>query len=95
MSGSAFTHNNTPQFDHPYHQALLDSVSKLLPGEGVIKTAMPGMTVFRGCHHRAARPFIYNPGIAVVLQGHKIGRVGAREFYYGPGQYLLQTLPIP
>lgn len=95
MSGFAFTHNNTPQFDHRYHQALLESVSKLLIGERVIKTSRSGMTIFLGSHHRAARPFIYNPGIAVVLQGRKIGRVDAREFPYGPGQYLLQTLPIP
>ena len=85
----------TTGVSQPYHLTLLDKVNQLLPREGVITTAIPGLTVFHSCHHRPARPFIYNPGIAVVLQGHKIGRVGSREFHYGPGQYLLQTLPIP
>lgn len=95
MSTTALIPNQASRVSHPYQHALLDRVNQLLPQEGVITTAIAGLTVFHSCHHRPARPFIYNPGTAVVLQGHKIGRVGGREFHYGPGQYLLQTLPIP
>lgn len=84
-----------PVTSHAYHQALLTSVSALVPEEGIVDTCINGVTVFRSCKHNPAKPLIYNPCVAVILQGYKIGHVGAEKIYYGPGEYLLQTLPLP
>lgn len=40
-------------------------------------------------------PLMYEPSLIIVAQGRKIGYLGDREIHYGPGQYLVQTLPLP
>ncbi|WKE64194.1 AraC family transcriptional regulator [Gallaecimonas kandeliae] len=57
--------------------------------------ALPEVVLF-SCHQQMPRaPLIYQPSLILIAQGHKVGYLGDREIHYGPGNYLVQTLPLP
>ncbi|KAA0011300.1 AraC family transcriptional regulator [Billgrantia pellis] len=74
---------------------LIGLLAPLAEREGFTETPLAGVSLMAMHRPRPRTPLIYEPGLFVVVQGNKIGYLGNREIHYGPGHYLVQTLPLP
>ncbi|WP_110670518.1 AraC family transcriptional regulator [Salinicola halophilus] len=74
---------------------LAEAIAPLAVGEGFIDTAVEGVRLIAAHCSHARTPLIYEPGLFVIAQGDKIGYLGERVIHYGPGNYLVQALPLP
>lgn len=74
---------------------LAEAITPLVDGEGFLDTAVEGVRLIASHCSYARTPLIYEPGIFVIAQGDKIGYLGERVIHYGPGNYLVQALPMP
>ncbi|MDT8895256.1 AraC family transcriptional regulator [Halomonas sp. I1] len=75
--------------------SLVDLLAPLVEGDGYTPTQLPGVSLMAMHRPSGRTPMIYEPSLIIVAQGYKIGYLGDREIHYGPGQYLVQTLPLP
>lgn len=75
---------------------LVSLITSLLRSDHFSENQLPGITLLQ-CYRSIARtPILYNqPGIVLIAQGRKVGYLGDKEIHYNPGQYLVQTLPLP
>lgn len=74
---------------------LVELIEPLIGHDGYTATSLPSVTLM-SLHRPVARtPLMYEPSLHIVAQGYKVGYLGSREIHYGPGQYLVQTLPLP
>jgi AraC-like DNA-binding protein len=64
-------------------------------GEGLTRTALPGVSVF--CAPTTTEPLgdMVEPTLAVVAQGAKTTVLNGRPFTYGPGQFLIVSVELP
>nr|WP_163504025.1 AraC family transcriptional regulator [Halomonas socia] len=74
---------------------LVDLLAPLIESDGYTATPLPGVSLMAMHRAHGPAPLIYDPSLIIVAQGHKVGYLGAREIHYGPGHYLVQTLPLP
>ncbi|WP_341864695.1 AraC family transcriptional regulator [Salinicola socius] len=74
---------------------LARTLAPLATTDGFSDTAIDGVKLIAsGCSHPRT-PLIYEPGLFVIAQGDKIGYLGDRVIHYGPGNYLVQAMPLP
>lgn len=74
---------------------MKDLIRPLVECDGFSDTSLPGVRLVC-CHEDIGRtPMLYEPSLTIIAQGRKIGYLGEREIHYNPGQYLVQTLPLP
>jgi AraC-like DNA-binding protein len=69
--------------------------NKLLSFEGTMETIIPGVYFHRATKSSARQPLIYNSGIIIVGQGHKIIHFPEHQIQYGAGDYLVLGVPVP
>ncbi|MDY6905473.1 MAG: AraC family transcriptional regulator [Thermodesulfobacteriota bacterium] len=62
---------------------------------GLFESRLKGVRLFKETQHLPRRPMVYDPGICIVLQGHKIGYLGGRKFRYDASHYLVTTVTMP
>jgi AraC-like DNA-binding protein len=64
-------------------------------GEGVTRTALPGVSVLRA--PRATEPLgdVVEPTLGVIAQGMKQTTLNGHSFTYGPGQFLIVSVELP
>lgn len=74
---------------------LVELIRPLIERDGLTETALPAVSLFRLHEPHERTPLLYEPSLKIIAQGHKIGYLGDREIHYYPGQYLVQTLPLP
>ena len=74
---------------------LAELIRPLISGEGFTPTSLSDVALF--CLHEPMErsPLLYQPSLTIVAQGEKVGYLGDRVIEYHPGQYLVQTLPLP
>lgn len=63
--------------------------------EGLTPSRLDGVCFFKTAHDLPRTPLIYEPGIYVVAQGHKIGYLGDRQFRYDADNYLVVSMATP
>jgi len=63
--------------------------------DGSVNTGITGVRYFRLRKPHAREPMLYDKGIIIVGQGHKIGHVGEKTFRYDANHYLVLGMPIP
>lgn len=74
---------------------LAATLKPLIEKEGFSETPIEGVRLIASeCGHPRT-PLIYEPGLFVIAQGDKIGYLGERVIHYGPGNYLVQAMPLP
>jgi len=74
---------------------LARTLAPLVAADGFSDTAIDGVKLIAsGCSH-PRMPLIYEPGLFFIAQGDKIGYLGDRIIHYGPGNYLVQAMPLP
>ncbi|GAB2722671.1 AraC family transcriptional regulator [Halomonas garicola] len=74
---------------------LIELIAPLVERDGYTTTLLPSVTLMALRRPVPRTPLIYEPSLNIVAQGYKVGYLGDREIHYGPGQYLVQTLPLP
>ncbi|MEL6218849.1 MAG: AraC family transcriptional regulator [Pseudomonadota bacterium] len=62
---------------------------------GIADTDLPGLRYFWSRQSRPPTPVVYEPGIVIIGQGHKVGYLGERVFRYDPDTCLVVTVPMP
>jgi AraC-like DNA-binding protein len=74
---------------------LARTLAPLVITDGFSDTAIDGVKLIASeCSHPRT-PLIYEPGLFVIAQGDKVGYLGDRVIHYGPGNYLVQAMPLP
>jgi AraC-like DNA-binding protein len=74
---------------------LSELLNDMTPVEGgSVKSAVPGVRLFKGTKHIRRRPLVYNPGICIVASGHKIAHLGGRSFRYDANNYLVTSVSM-
>ena len=63
--------------------------------DGPSESRLKGVLFFKETKHIPRRPMVYNPGICIVAQGHKIGYLGGQKFRYDANSYLVTTVTMP
>ena len=74
---------------------LADVISPLVKSDGMTATPLPGVSLLCLSRLQVRTPLLYEPSLTIIAQGRKTGYLGDREIHYDPGQYLVQTLPLP
>jgi len=63
--------------------------------DGPSGSRLDGVLFFQETTHVPRRPMVYNPGICIVVQGHKIGYLGGQTFRYDANHYLVTSVTMP
>lgn len=69
--------------------------NQLLSFEGTMETIITGVYFHRASKSSPRQPLIYNSGIIVVGQGHKVIHFTDHKIQYGAGDYLVLGVPVP
>ncbi|HQM56738.1 MAG TPA: AraC family transcriptional regulator [Methanoregulaceae archaeon] len=72
---------------------LLKSIP--LADGGASESRLKGVRFFKETQHIPRRPMVYDPGICIVVQGHKIGYLGGQKFQYDASNYLVTSVTMP
>ena len=62
---------------------------------GATESRLTGVRSFKDTQPVPRRPMLYNPGICIVAQGHKIGYLGGHTFRYDADNYLVTSVAMP
>jgi AraC-like DNA-binding protein len=70
-------------------------MAQLAPHEGVNKTHLPGVHVFRSSKYGSRGPMCYSQGVLIVGQGKKRVYLDDQSFDYDSQHSLVMTVPLP
>lgn len=73
----------------------LDAALGLSQHQGFIDTPIEGVRFFRATRPVPRAPLLYDTGLIIVGQGHKIAHLDGRSFRYDVEQYLIVSVPLP
>ena len=59
------------------------------------ESRLEGVRFFKSTQPLSRKPMVYEPGICIVAQGHKIGYLGDRKFQYDANNYLVTSVTMP
>jgi len=74
---------------------IVQLVDKLAKVEGVSKTYLPQVHVYRSSKESGRAPLLYNQGIIFVAQGEKKIYTDKATYTYNPENFLVITVPLP
>lgn len=75
---------------------MLKNLKIFLTGsDGATESRLQGVRFFKETKHIPRKPMLYNPGICIVAQGHKIGYLGNHTFRYDADNYLVTSVAMP
>lgn len=63
--------------------------------EGFSESRLPGVRFFKALQTVPRCPLVYDPGICIVAQGHKVGYLGSTSFPYDENNYLVTSVTMP
>ncbi|MBS7457281.1 AraC family transcriptional regulator [Coralloluteibacterium stylophorae] len=75
--------------------ALADAIARHAPHDGMLPTAIPGLTLIRTSAPTLPMPVVYEPSVCLVAQGRKRALLGTTAFDYMPGTHLLASVGLP
>ena len=74
---------------------LADLVSARTTTEGIHKTIIPGVELFRINAPSGCVSTVYEPSLCVIAQGRKVVELGDREIVYGALSYMVSSVDLP
>lgn len=74
---------------------MVELLSNLVPEEGVRQDVIDRVDLFRITGSSPRTPQTYDPGIIILAQGEKEIFIGDDFYTYGPGNYLVLSVPLP
>jgi AraC-like DNA-binding protein len=63
--------------------------------DGAYESRLKGVFFFKETQHIPRKPMVYDPGICIVVQGHKMGYLGGQKFRYDAKNYLVTSVTMP
>ena len=66
-----------------------------LTDKGSTESRLKGVRLFKSTQPIPRKPVVYDPGICIVAQGHKIGYLGDQVFRYDANNYLVVSVTMP
>lgn len=63
--------------------------------EGFSESRLAGIRFFKALRTVERCPLVYDPGICIVAQGHKVGFLGGQTFPYDANNYLVTSVTMP
>src|SRR4051794_23708481 len=79
----------------PMCRRLADLVSARMPQEGIYKTDIPGLEMFRVDTPTGCTSVVYEPSLCVIAQGSKTVQLGDREIVYGALSCMVSSVDLP
>lgn len=79
----------------PLRARLAAGILRHLPAEGDRDTAVPGLSFHRRDGFCPPVSVIYEPSLAVVVQGRKQVLLGAESYEYDAGHFILTSVDLP
>jgi len=76
-------------------QDLTERVARLAPVDGTHQSAVPSLALIRGSVPTVCMPTVYQPCLAVVVQGRKRVVLNEEVFYYDALNYLVVSVTLP
>ena len=76
-------------------QELSARVARLTPFDGSHQSALPSLTLTRGSVPTVCMPTVYQPCLAVVVQGRKRALLNEEVFHYDALNYLVVSVTLP
>lgn len=90
------TDQDSPDALQPARAALIAQVLRQLPGPGLhALPGLPGVSLFRSDALSGEVCGVYEPSVAVILQGRKRVSVGADTLVYDAQHFLITSLDLP
>src|SRR4051812_25702942 len=77
------------------HSRLACLLGKIAVEEGMRRTPVEGVEVFRASAPIPRAPIVYLPRILIVGQGRKRAFLGGEAYVYDPYNYLVLSVPLP
>src|SRR6267142_3906745 len=77
------------------HQELSARVARLTPFDGTHQSALPSLAMTRGSVPTMCMPTVYQPCLAVVVQGRKRALLNDEVFHYDALNYLVVSVTLP
>jgi AraC-like DNA-binding protein len=62
---------------------------------GSSESRLKGVRFFKSSQPIPRKPVVYDPGICIVAQGHKVGYLGGQVFQYDANNYLVISVTMP
>jgi AraC-like DNA-binding protein len=62
---------------------------------GSSESRLQGVRFFKSTQPIPRKPIVYDPGICIIAQGHKIGYLGGQKFQYDADHYLVSSVTMP
>jgi AraC-like DNA-binding protein len=62
---------------------------------GATESRLKGVRFFKSTYPISRKPIVYDPGICIIAQGHKIGYLGEEAFQYDANNYLVTSVTMP
>lgn len=81
--------------EKPSRHRMIALLRHLAPEEGYTLTPLPDVRLLRADRPLSRTPVLYEPGIVIVVQGHKRGFLGDEVFVYDNQHYLVVSVPVP
>src|SRR4051794_17474695 len=78
-----------------YQEQLASLLGELAVGEGMQRTAVEGVELFRASEPVPRAPIVYQPRILIVGQGRKRAYLGGEMYQYDAYNYLVLSVPLP
>lgn len=79
----------------PMCRQLADLVSSRIATEGIHKTIIPGLELYRIDAPSGCVSTVYEPSLCVIAQGRKVVELGDREIVYGALSYMVSSVDLP
>ena len=70
-------------------------MASLTTRDGVTRTPVPGVELWKASAPMARTPAIYTPRIIIIAQGRKRAWLGEQSFVYDPEHLLVLSVPMP
>jgi AraC-like DNA-binding protein len=77
------------------HQELSARVARLTPFDGVHQSALPWLALIRNSVPTVCMPTVYQPCLAIVVQGRKRVQLNDEVFHYDALNYLVVSVTLP
>ena len=76
-------------------QELSARVARLAPFDGAHRSVLPSLALIRSSVPTVCMPTIFQPCLAIVVQGRKSALLNDEVFHYDPLNYLVVSVTLP
>ena len=76
-------------------QRLVDIIGRHVPGDGIHRTPIAGVSLIRARAPTMPMPVVYEPTLCLIAQGRKQATLGTTVYVYHPSKYLVASVDLP